>query len=257
MGKEQDLLDHILGLLEQVKGNPEKVLLAMDEYMKREHFMVIGRYKGKLILDEIKKQQPIIMLELGCYVGYSAILFGSELAKQNEHISKSGRAPARYYSFELEENHAKIARQLIDLAGLSDTVEIIVGPAGKTIPQFQARITGELGKFVPADVVFIDHAKGYYVPDLRVLESSSLIAPGTVILADNILMPGAPEYVEYVQSSPQFREEHNRTVKNISNESCQGRWNILYESETCPIENPETGHKDAVEVTKCVSYLSG
>jgi catechol O-methyltransferase len=43
------------------------------------------------------------------------------------------------------------------------------------------------------DFVFIDHAKEAYLPDLeRVLERRWL-HPGSVVVADNIKFPGAPE----------------------------------------------------------------
>lgn len=258
MSKEQKLLNYVLEQpdLESIRGNPEAVLKLIDEYVKENPMMIIGRYKGEVVLEQIRKIEPSIMIELGCYVGYSAILFGSEIARQNKLLSSNSRQ-GKYYSFELSEEFADIARQMIDLAGLSQTVEITVGAAGSTIPDFQSRITAEQGKFTAADIVFIDHEKSLYVADLRVIESSSLIAPGTVILADNIYWPGAPDYVKYVQGTPEERNIHNKNNPNVSNEKLQGRWNILYESNTVPVNNPENGLKDAVEVTKCTSYLSG
>lgn len=254
--KEQQVLQYVLAQ-PNVQGSPENVLSAIEEFSRTTRLMIIGRYKGQLVLDEIKEKEPTIMVELGCYVGYSAILFGAELAKQNLKYSQKGNTPAKYYSFEISVEYAEIARQMVEIAGLSNTVEIIVGAAGRTLPIFQHRLKNELHKFTPADIVFIDHGKELYVPDLRVLESSSLIAPETVLLADNIIMPGAPDYVRYVQGSPAYRKAHNEKVKNISNVECQGRWNLLYDSKTVPVENPENGMKDAVEVTRCVSYLSG
>lgn len=254
MGKEQDLIDFVFGLpparLESLKGNPTKVLEAIDEFPQP--LMTIGKYKGKLIVEQMCKIEPNIMIELGCYVGYSAILFGNELKKYNE----KGTVHSKYYSFEVNEEFAKFAWQLIDLAGLADCVEIIVGKAGHTLPEFEARLSRENDKYTPVDFIFIDHWKDMYVPDLRVLESLNLVSPGTVICADNIYKPGAPEYVKYVQSTPQERERFNSSVANVSSEVHIGRWNIIYESETVPVTNPETGHEDAVEVTKCVEFLT-
>lgn len=258
MTKEQAFVDHIFGLpnLEEIRGNPDKVLAAIDEYVKHEHMMIIGRHKGKLIVDLIRKKEPTVMLELGAYVGYSAVLFGNEVAKCNEKISKEGCTPGKYYSFELNEEYAQIARKIVDLAGLSLTVEFIVGPAGQTLPDFEARLGNEFHKYTAADVVFIDHWKDAYVPDLRVLESLGLVAPGTLIVADNIYKPGVPEYVKYVQGSPEERRDHNAATPNASNKIYEGRWNILYDSETVPVTNPDNGHKDAIEITTCKSYLA-
>lgn len=259
MSKEQRLVDYVLGRAEQdsLKGNPEKVLAAIDEFAKTEKLMIIGKYKGKLILEEMAKVEPTLMVELGCYVGYLAILFANALAQVNKKIAHTGCVLSKYYSFEVNAEYAALASQLIELAGLSDCVEIIVGAAGHTLPDFEQKLSAANKKYTAIDFVFIDHSKDMYVPDLRVLESLGLIAPGTVICADNIYTPGAPDYVEYVQGSPQYRKEYDSTVVNASNKTYPGRWNILYESRTVPVTNPERGNTDAVEVTKCSVYLSG
>uniref|UniRef100_A0A0L0NY97 catechol O-methyltransferase n=1 Tax=Candidozyma auris TaxID=498019 RepID=A0A0L0NY97_CANAR len=262
MGKEQDLLDYIESFdkerYDKLKNNPDLVIDAIEEFLevKKTGFMTIGLPKGELIRKEMQKASPVIMIELGCYIGYSAILFGNELRKINGASSKATVNP-KYYSFEANEEYAKIARKLIDLAGLSDLVEIILGQAGTTLPDFEQRTNKENGKYTPVDFVFIDHQKDLYVPDLRILESLNLIYPGTVICADNIYQPGAPEYVKYVQATPQERQEHNSNNPNPSNPMYPGRWNVIYDLKTVPVTNPKTGFKDAVEITRCVEYLSG
>lgn len=252
MSKEQQLLDYVLASprLEEAKGSPAGILSIMEEYIANHHFMVIGKYKGDLILDNLKLSPPNVMIELGCYVGYSAILFAGELVKH-----KPAEGEIKYYSFEFSPTYAQIASQLVGLAGLSSVVEIIVGPAGETLPGFAERLA--VAKSGTLDAVFIDHAKELYVPDLRVLESLGLIGPGTTLFADNIYTPGVPEYVAYVQGDPQYRKEFNQEHKNPSNPIYGGRWNILYESKTHPITNPENGHRDAVEITHTLEYLSG
>lgn len=247
--KEQKLLDHLLSLpkdeLESIRGNPEKVLQAIDDFPSS--FMNVGRPKGKIIVDKIREVKPKIMVELGCYVGYSAILFANELLKD---------PGAKYYSFEANPKFANIARQIIDLAGLSEKVDIIVGKAAKSLVEFQDNLSKHGSSYTSFDFIFIDHEKSLYVPDLRVLESLNLISPGTVIAADNIIMPGAPDYVEYVQSSPEGKREFNYKVENVNGKEFLGRWNIIYSSET--IESVSSrGHKDAVEITECLEYLNG
>lgn len=259
MGTEQELLDYILTRpdIEEIRGNPQRVLDAIDKYEEKTPLMTVGKYKGKLIMQEIEKLEPTLMIELGCYVGYLAIMFGDALARINSTIDDTGCALSKYYSFEINVEYAAIATQLIALAGLSDCVEVIVGKAGSTLPEFEERIMDYFKKYTAVDLVFLDHWKDMYVPDLRVMESLGLVAPGTVIFADNIFYPGAPDYVDYVQGSPELRNALNSTVVNASNPVYPGRWNILYDSTTCPVTDPVTGKKDAVEVTRCVSYLSG
>lgn len=234
--------------LEALRGHPEAVLKAIDDYSEsHERFMNIGPIKGSLIVEKIRALEPDILIELGGYVGYLAILFGNEILKFPD---------ARYFSFEANEDFAAISRQLVDLAGLSSVVEIIVGKGARSLPAFSERLTKEKGSYVSIDFVFIDHWKDLYVPDLRVLESLNLLAPGTLLAADNIYRPGAPGYVEYVQSSPEWRRDHNQRVPNVSGKQFSGRWNVMYDSKTVPVKVSD-GFEDAVEFTEVVEYLSG
>lgn len=250
MSKETEFYNYITSLpeetLTQVKGKPLEVLKLIDEYPQS--FMNIGPYKGKHIVAKIKEKAPKTMIELGGYLGYSAVLFASEIADDPE---------AKYYSFELNPEFAKIANYVIGLAGLLDKVEIIVGKASYNLPAFRKRLFSEKKHYTALDFIFIDHWKDMYVPDLRVLESLNLIAPGTLLVADNIITPGAPQYVAYVNFSPDEKKLYNETTANPEGKEFIGRWNILYSTKTIEVVNPKNNHKDAIEVTKCVDYFSG
>ncbi|KAG7664056.1 UFE1 [[Candida] subhashii] len=220
--KEDRLVESIFNLpkeqLVKIQGKPKEVLkLIESKAIELRLFMNIGPAKGKVVVDQIRKSKPKIMIELGGYVGYSAILFAKELV---------GDPEAKYYSFEVNEYYAGIANRFIQLAGLSNKIEIILGKASKNLIQFKERIQ-QNDKFRAIDFVFIDHWKDMYVPDIRVLETLNLIAPGTIIAADNILYPGVPGYVKYVQGSPEYKRYHNIRVKNVNGKEYTGRWNIL------------------------------
>lgn len=243
------VLDRPKEELDSIRGHPQKVLDLIDEFSyTQESLMNIGAFKGQVIINKIKEVNPKIIIELGGYMGYSAIIFGKELV-HDPH--------AKYYSFEANAEFADIAGQFIELAGLQDKVQIIVGPAAESLVKFETALSQKTDGYALVNFVFLDHWKDLYVPDLRVLESLNLIAPGTVIAADNIYYPGAPDYVKYVQSSPQERREHNYNVDNLSNPKLIGRWNILYDSETIPVIDKKRDTTDAVEIIKCVEYLNG
>lgn len=249
--KEDKLVDTIFNLpkktLQEIRGNPEKVLKLIEDNAKElKLFMNVGPDKGKIIVDQIQRARPRILIELGCYLGYSAILFAKELR------SIPG---AKYYSFEINEYYAGIATRLIKLAGLSHIVEIIIGKSCDNLIRFRERIQPDY-KYQAIDFIFIDHWKDIYVPDLRVLETLNLIAPGTIITADNIIYPGVPGYVAYVQGTPQYRKIHNLRVRNNNGKRFIGRWNLLYDSYTVEVVNSITDRKDAVEITTCIDYLA-
>ncbi|CCE72867.1 Piso0_000468 [Millerozyma farinosa CBS 7064] len=239
---EKFIFDRPEAELEKIKGNPQKVLQLVEEYSRKENLMIIGPHKGQIVIDKIKERPRNILAELGCYIGYSAVLFAKELPDDG----------SKYYSFEVNPTFAKIAQRIIELAGLEKKVEIIVGKAGQTLIDFQAWL--QKGHFRAIDFILIDHWKDLYVPDLRLLESLSLIAPGTTIAADNIYIPGAPEYKWYVEATPEERREYNSTHENVNGKSFTGRWNILYDSKavTSTLGN---GMRDDVEITETLQYL--
>jgi len=55
------------------------------------------------------------------------------------------------------------------------------------------------------DFVFMDHWKHHYKNDLLRLEKEDLLDQGSVIAADNVIFPGAPDYLEYVRNSPLYK----------------------------------------------------
>lgn len=206
--KEEVLLEHFQSLpkdqLDAIRGSPEKVLAALNNYCTSVgHFMNIGMGKGGLIVEEIKKKQPKVGIELGGYLGFSLLLFSPLVEK--------------YYSFELEEKYAKIMRFFIDLAELKN-VEIIVGSA-----------KDNLAKFVKThdhvDFAFIDHWDSLYLPDFKVLEELKLVQSGTLIVADNVKetegRPGAKEFQNYVQNNSNYESYTSEPVVGTSGHTDQ------------------------------------
>jgi hypothetical protein len=120
-------------------------------------------------------------------VGYSCILFG-------DAVRKAGGQ--RYFSLERDPAFAAVIMSLVDLAGLSDTVKVIVGSSDESI----ARLTSS-GNLKHIDLMFLDHYKPAYTTDLKLCEELGLITKGSVLAADNVIKPGNPPYLEYVRSS--------------------------------------------------------
>jgi predicted O-methyltransferase YrrM len=112
------------------------------------------------------------VLEVGTLGGYSAISMASALP-----------AGGRLVSLELSDRHAEIARANIARAGLSDVVEVRVGPALDTLPE----LAGEVGE-ASFDLSFIDADKtnnaAYFAWALR------LTRPGGAIVVDNVVRDG-------------------------------------------------------------------
>ncbi|KAL2820549.1 S-adenosyl-L-methionine-dependent methyltransferase [Aspergillus cavernicola] len=258
VGRELKLLHFIYGQqnLDTIQNNPQKVLNLIDEFSETYHLMTVGPEKGEIVLDLITERKPQIMIELGCYVGYSAILFG-------DAVRRAGGK--KYYSLELNPEYAAIANMLVDLAGLRDFVRILVGRSDVLLDRLHSG-----GDVKEVELLFIDHYKPAYTIDLKLCEQLGLIVPGvSVIAADNVIYPGNPPYLEYVRSSVEKKRAEaakgpakSYTMEGFAATTVQaymgsenvpkfeilGNPSLVYESV---LRQPE-GHADAIEVTRCV-----
>lgn len=239
---EMALLEYLRGKKSELQGNPDLVLQAIDEFGQQNNLINIGPFKGAILTGEIQKQKPGNIVELGTNFGYSAILMANELVKIDADDST-------VYTFEIDETLYNMAAEIIKIAGLQDRIVQIFGKASDkyTVLQDEYNIE-EIG------LLFIDHWKYLYVPDLRVFETVGLVTLGTTLFADNVIMPGAPEYLDYVKAPPSWKQEHNARTKNVNGIQYPGKWGLLYDSKT--IESIcGRGEKDGVEITKCVGVL--
>lgn len=113
----------------------------------------------------------------------------------------------RVISLELDPLIASIAMNLVSLAGLSGLVEVIVGPAAETLQRLHDQHilgNGNEGS-VGVDMLFLDHVEDLYQSDLQLCEKLGFLdRPGALVVADNVVRPGAPAYREYVRINPQF-----------------------------------------------------
>ncbi|KAI2468764.1 S-adenosyl-L-methionine-dependent methyltransferase [Annulohypoxylon bovei var. microspora] len=236
-GREIELLHFIYAHphLEDMRGNPQKVLDAIDEYGKtRKYLMNIGEYKSQPIIDLIKEEKPQIIVELGGYVGYSAIAFAAALS------NIGGKC---YYSLEMNPEFAAVVSMLVDLAGLKDVVKVVVGPGSESLK----RLSKE-GILKHIDLLFLDHFKPEYTPDLKTCEELGLVSKGSIYAADNVIKPGNPLYLEYVRSTVQEKRQKFYT-EDASNP--KGNPNLIYNSQL--IEGCEpSGVPDAIEITRCL-----
>lgn len=150
--------------------------------------MTVGPTKGAFLANIIATRKPSTVVELGGFVGYSAIYLGDALR------ANGGK---RYLSLELNPVNAAVANLLIELAGLRDIVTIHVAASHKTLAEFvKDNVIDHI------EVMLLDHWKDRYLPDLWLMENLGLFKPGvTVLAADNCLRPGAPEYLEWVRAT--------------------------------------------------------
>ena len=192
-GRETALLRYVYShpALEELRGSPSQILRVMDEFAAQEKFLInVGPDKGEKIHGLIEDAKPTVLVELGGYVGYSAISFADAMRRAHRKI----KPDLRLWSLEFDPLVASIAMSFIELAGLSDIAKVVVGPAADSIQRLHAEQT-----LTTIEFLFLDHVEDLYISDLKVCERLGLLKPGSMVVADNIRLPGAPEYLSYVR----------------------------------------------------------
>ncbi|CAF1468861.1 unnamed protein product [Adineta steineri] len=195
------LLDYVL-----TKSRPNdvnSVINTIDEYgWTRQALMNIGDTKGKILDAALQSRQPKTVLELGTFLGYSSLRMASQLPENTLIVT-----------IELNSDSAATARRIHEHAGVANRIQIVVDQTNRAIPRLSKQFNVD-----SFDFIFIDHHKEAYLNDFKLLENVGLIKYGTMIVADNILFPGAPDYVNYIRNNPQYTSTfHESTLEYDKN----------------------------------------
>jgi catechol O-methyltransferase len=200
-GREQALADYVA---EHARaGDLDDVLRVIDEFCYTRSFMFnVGDEKGELLDAAVRRTQPRLVLELGTYCGYSAL-----------RMTRALPADGRIVSLEFASDNAQVARRNLEHAGVASRVTVFVGTLGDgggTMDALEQRLGVTAGA---VDLVFVDHDKTAYLPDLERLLDRGWLHPGTVVVADNVRCPGAPTYRAYMT------REQGRTWHTVEHEA--------------------------------------
>lgn len=171
-------------------GDPASVLASLDRFaVERRFLMNVGDEKGPLLARIVGEIGPgARILELGTFVGYSAVLMSRDLG-----------AGGRLVSIDVDPESARVGRAMAELAGTADRCEFLHGKSTEVL----GRIAG------PFDLVFLDHWKGLYLDDARTILDRGLLAPAGVVVADNVgPLFGDNPYVPWMRARGDFESEY-------------------------------------------------
>jgi catechol O-methyltransferase len=185
-GREAALAEYVV--THARSGDVDDVVRVIDQFGRTHSFLMnVGEEKGEVLDRAIDRVRPRRLLELGTYCGYSALRMARRMPPDG-HL----------YSVEFSPANADIARRIFAHAGIADRVTVVVGTLGdggqtmRTLREEHGFADGSL------DLVFIDHDKDAYLPDLQRIEAEGWLHPGSVVVADNVKFPGAPAYRSYM-----------------------------------------------------------
>jgi catechol O-methyltransferase len=187
-GREEALATYVAARARA--GDLDDVIRVIDEFCYEQSIMMnVGDEKGEILDQAVRRARPRRLLELGTYCGYSALRMARVMSSE-----------ARLYSVEFSEANARIARRIWDHAGIGDRATVVVGSLGDG-GQTMARLEAEHGFATGSvDFVFVDHDKAAYLPDLERILGRGWLHAGSVVVADNVKVPGAPKYRAYMRA---------------------------------------------------------
>jgi len=182
-------LDYVFSNAE--KNNPKSILQTIDNFVLEsgQFLMNVGPEKGEILRDHLVKSKPNNVIELGTFIGYSAVLISSTIGEKS-----------KLTSIDSDSHSIEIAKELINFAGLDDKVNLMHGSAEEIIPELNFN----------ADFVFIDHAKKKYLSDLKLLETEEIIIKNCTVFADNvgIFKDEMVEYFDHVRNSGKYQSQN-------------------------------------------------
>lgn len=163
--------DYIRVTLKENQG----LIKELEEYASENDVPIIHKEVAELMRVLLNISKPKRILELGCAIGYSSILFTSILEGDVEVITT-----------ERNPRMLERAKDNIKRAGYENNITILEGDALETLKN----VDGEF------DMIFIDAAKGHYKVFFDMLIDK--LKDGGLIVSDNILYKGMIASDEYV-----------------------------------------------------------
>lgn len=159
------------------KEIPQKsgILKELEDYAKENQVPIVQPETAQLleVLCAVKRPQRI--LEVGCAIGYSAILMA-------QYLEEGGTIT----TLEWDADMAEIARENIKKAGLLDVINVIYNDAKEVIPTLTAEY----------DIIFLDGPKAHYIYMLN--DCIRLLKKGGLLISDNVLYKGMTADDEHV-----------------------------------------------------------
>jgi caffeoyl-CoA O-methyltransferase len=160
----------VIGYAEKFTSDESAVLRELREHCYA-HFedsaMLSGFVQGRVLSMFSRMIRPRVVLEIGTYLGYSALCFAEGLADGGKVIT-----------LDVNEETNKVARSFVEKSEYADRIDFRLGPATEIIPTIDETF----------DLVFIDADKPNYSNYYRLVFDK--VRPGGFIIADNVLWSG-------------------------------------------------------------------
>ena len=160
--------DRIVSYIHSLESQNSEVLEKIEQCAIKDNVPIIRKEMESFLRVMLSISKPLNILELGCAIGYSAILM-SEYLPEGGHIT----------TIENYDKRIVEAKANIQMAGLQDKITLLEGDAMEVMKDLESE------KY---DFVFMDAAKAQYINFLP--EVMRLMKTGAILIADNVLQDG-------------------------------------------------------------------
>lgn len=160
--------DRIVSYIHSLESQNSEVLEKIEQCAIKDNVPIIRKEMESFLRVMLSISKPLNILELGCAIGYSAILM-SEYLPEGGHIT----------TIENYDKRIVEAKANIQMAGLQDKITLLEGDAMEVMKDLESE------KY---DFVFMDAAKAQYINFLP--EVMRLMKNGAILIADNVLQDG-------------------------------------------------------------------
>jgi len=194
---EIQTLEHVLSTT--AKNDIDGILASVDARGYAGFFMYnTGDVKGKILDDALRpiaSKKDLVAVELGTYLGYGTLRMARIAPK------------ARIITADPGAMSVAVSTTLFAHAGVKIDMRKLTG--AELLQQLAA-------ENIKINFLYIDHMKTVYLSDIQLAIKLGLLADGAVVVADNILKPGAPDYKAFMLANPCFQTSvHNTTVEYL------------------------------------------
>mmetsp|Transcript_6872 Transcript_6872/g.9488 ORF Transcript_6872/g.9488 Transcript_6872/m.9488 type:complete len:242 (-) Transcript_6872:13-738(-) len=174
----------------------------MDTFASYYPMYKLTPFKARILTSAVEQSKPSNILELGSFLGYSAIKMAQIMPSSTTITCIEGN-PANVevikallqYAFALQPS---ILARIRVMEGLSTNV--IKSNTANLRPSLTLTHKNDENFQETFDFVFLDHDKDCYRTDLLLLDEKLLLPrnQSLTVVADNVVFPGAPGYLEAV-----------------------------------------------------------
>jgi predicted O-methyltransferase YrrM len=162
------ITDAVSAYLQRIRAQPDPVLADMEAHAARDGIPIVVPGTGQLLQVLAMAHGVRRALEVGTAIGVSTLYIARGLAPEGTIVS-----------FEIDPERQQAARQYLQRAGVLGQVDLRLQDARQGLTELDERF----------DFAFVDGVKSEY--DDYFDELLPRLAPGAVLVVDNVLMGGS------------------------------------------------------------------